>query len=71
MRKVLALVPSVQSETCHHAAGFAYTGRVPCTGPRVCHMCGSRIEDVCAVCPLALHEHTDPAVGHAFVGGRA
>ena len=34
-----ALVPSERSKVCDHPSGFAYSGSVPCTGPRVCHLC--------------------------------
>lgn len=26
--------------TCTHAHGFPYAGKVPCTGPRRCPLCG-------------------------------
>ena len=40
-KKVYALVPAEREKECDHPAGFAYTGRVPCTGPRVCYLCGT------------------------------
>ena len=30
--------------TCDHRAGFPYSGKVPCTGPRLCPVCGARYD---------------------------
>lgn len=39
---VNALDPPLRGERCYHTLGFAYTGRIPCTGARTCTMCGTR-----------------------------
>jgi hypothetical protein len=39
-RKRFALVPAMREEICDHPLGFRYTGAIPCTGPRVCPLCG-------------------------------
>ena len=39
MKRVNALFD--RDKDCDHPSGFAYRGKVPCTGPRVCHLCGS------------------------------
>lgn len=38
---VNACDPSLRGERCYHTAGFAWTGSIPCTGVRKCHMCGT------------------------------
>jgi hypothetical protein len=38
--KVNALYPPVRLEVCDHVH-MPYRGSVPCTGPRVCTMCGA------------------------------
>ena len=46
-KKIYALVPSEREKACDHPFGFAYTGEVPCTGPRKCVLCGTeRKEEV-------------------------
>ena len=45
MKKVYALFPAERERECDHPMGFPYTGRIPCTGPRVCSLCGTRIKD--------------------------
>jgi hypothetical protein len=44
--KIYALVPSERLKECDHFSGFSYTGTIPCTGPRVCHLCGTDERDV-------------------------
>ena len=29
-----------RSDPCKHDGGFRFTGEIPCTGPRVCILCG-------------------------------
>lgn len=41
-KKQYALNPSEREKECTHELGFAYTGTIPCTGPRICRMCGER-----------------------------
>ncbi len=41
MKKIYALDAKVREEECDHSCGFTYRGKMPCTGPRVCHMCGT------------------------------
>jgi len=41
-KKIFALIPSEREKECDHPLGFAYTGKIPCTGPRVCRLCGTR-----------------------------
>jgi len=43
--KILALVPSVREQVCHHQSA-SYNGRMPLTGRLVCHMCGTEVESV-------------------------
>lgn len=43
-KKIFALVPSAREEECDHRH-VPFTGRVPCTGPRRCSMCGAWFED--------------------------
>lgn len=43
MKKKLALDPEVREQKCDHVHA-PYSGQIPCTGPRICSMCGSRIE---------------------------
>ena len=38
-RKKYALIPAERKKPCTHTMR-AYRGRVPCTGPVVCLMCG-------------------------------
>jgi len=38
--KIFALVPSERSKVCTHALGFAWNGRIPCTGVQRCPLCG-------------------------------
>lgn len=38
--KRFALLPSEREKPCPHEM-VAYIGRIPCTGPRVCRMCGT------------------------------
>lgn len=44
-KKTLALVPSVREQDCPHAH-VPYRGRVPCTGPRICSMCGATPQEI-------------------------
>ena len=44
-KKIFALVLSEREKECTHEAGFYYTGKMPCTGPKKCYMCGTREED--------------------------
>ena len=44
-KKVNALIPEIREQECHHDCSFAFTGKLPCTGPRICLMCGTRKED--------------------------
>ena len=37
--------PAERTKVCDHPLGFPYRGRIPCTGPRVCPMCGAFKED--------------------------
>lgn len=48
--KIYALFPSERTKECDHPSGFAFRGKMPCTGPRVCHLCGTREEDAEAPC---------------------
>lgn len=32
-------------QACEHPSGFVYRGAIPCTGPKVCHMCGAFEEE--------------------------
>lgn len=41
-----ALDPAEREKECLHELGFQYSGRIPCTGPKVCYMCGTREDDV-------------------------
>jgi len=34
---------------CDHSMGFPYQGKIPCTGPKVCPLCGTREEDIVPV----------------------
>lgn len=34
-----------RDEECEHGLGFPYTGRIPCTGPRKCPLCGLTPEE--------------------------
>lgn len=45
-KKVNALLPDVREQECDHPSGFTFTGKIPCTGPRVCHLCNSDENDV-------------------------
>ena len=65
-KKIYALIPAEREQECYHLAGFAYTGRVPCTGLRVCHLCGTRADEavidavpcgVCDWCVFNLRHH--------------
>ncbi len=40
-----ALDPAEREKECAHELGFSYTGTIPCTGPKVCYMCGTRQDD--------------------------
>jgi hypothetical protein len=40
-----ALDPAERKKICTHELGFRYSGRIPCTGPKVCWMCGAREDD--------------------------
>jgi len=44
-KKIHALFPEEREKECNHPSGFAYSGKIPCTGPRVCHLCGTREAD--------------------------
>lgn len=44
-RKKYAANPAEREKVCDHPLGFPYRGRIPCTGPRVCPMCGANKED--------------------------
>lgn len=48
MKKILALHPEVREQECEHVHA-PYSGSMPCTGPRICSMCGSRVEP-CGEC---------------------
>ena len=41
-KKQYALDPAEREKECTHELGFAYRGSIPCTGPRICYMCGER-----------------------------
>ncbi len=41
-KKIFALVPSEREKECDHRQA-AYSGRIPCTGPIICAMCGARL----------------------------
>ena len=43
MKKRYALVASEREKECPHVH-VPFTGSIPCTGPRVCSMCGTRFE---------------------------
>jgi hypothetical protein len=43
--KRYALIPEVRLQVCDHPSGFAYSGKVPCTGPRLCYLCGTNEKD--------------------------
>ena len=45
-RKKNALDPAEREKPCDHALGFRYAGKIPCTGPKLCPMCGANEEDV-------------------------
>ena len=45
MLKRFALVPSERLKECEHEH-MRYRGAIPCTGPRVCSMCGAREDDL-------------------------
>jgi hypothetical protein len=55
-KKVCAIDRATQLEDCDHPSGFAYRGRMPCTGPQVCYLCGARREDVEQDCVEAMSE---------------
>jgi len=40
------MIPEMRELECEHTLGFPYTGTIPCTGPRVCPMCGTDLEDI-------------------------
>jgi hypothetical protein len=42
--KRFALDPHERGEPCDHVGHVRYIGVIPCTGPRVCNMCGTRLE---------------------------
>ena len=42
MKKKYALVPSEREKECYHEMGFYWTGKIPCTGIRICYMCGTK-----------------------------
>ena len=44
-QKVNALLPEIREQECDHASGLPFTGKIPCTGPQVCLMCGTRKEE--------------------------
>lgn len=39
--KINALFPEERLKPCDHPSGFAWNGKVPCTGTRTCHLCGA------------------------------
>ena len=45
MNKRYALIPSERNKPCTHEHA-PYSGRMPCTGPRVCSMCGTVVDDI-------------------------
>jgi hypothetical protein len=45
-KKKNALFPAEREKPCDHALGFPFSGNIPCTGARLCPMCGARREDV-------------------------
>jgi len=49
-KKKYALLPSERHKICSHPAGFAWDGKMPCTGVRRCHLCKTSEEK--AKCPL-------------------
>lgn len=49
--KKYALDPKEREKECSHELGFAYSGRIPCTRPHICYMCGTREDEVVPVRP--------------------
>ena len=45
MKKRLALIPSEREKECEHER-LHYRGAIPCTGPKVCDMCGLREDEI-------------------------
>jgi len=45
-KKRYAMIPGERKKDCKHEMGFAYQGRMPGTGPRVCRLCGTRLDDL-------------------------
>jgi hypothetical protein len=43
-KKRFALNPRERDKECSHELGFRYNGTIPCTGPKVCLMCGEQEE---------------------------
>lgn len=39
-KKIHALIPSERDKDCTHELGFSWSGKVPCTGRKLCYMCG-------------------------------
>lgn len=44
IRKRFALLPEERGKACTYHL-WRFTGTVPCTGPQVCTLCGTRKED--------------------------
>ena len=42
--KIWALIPEIRKQVCYHEHR-RYLGRIPCTGPLACYMCGHRKEE--------------------------
>lgn len=40
-RKIYAASAEEREKICDHPGGFPHAGAIPCTGPRICRMCGT------------------------------
>ena len=45
MKKIYAAYPPEREKDCNCEGTVAYTGRVPCTGPIKCWMCGKQHDE--------------------------
>jgi len=43
--KRFAALPEERTKTCAHPLGFAWNGKIPCTGRKRCALCGLTEED--------------------------
>lgn len=48
-KKIYALFPEERLKECDHPGGFAWSGKIPCTGRQLCHLCGTEGDCVTGV----------------------